>query len=353
MTGPRPDGPAAEQTGWMDRGWAAVERVRARSALADHTLRAGGRFLEVNGQRLAAAVTYYAFLALFPSLSLAFSVLGFVVSNNPEVIADVQAYIRQNVPIPGFDVQSITGSRRAAGIIGVVGLFIAGLGWVDVVRTSIRAMWHREEQPQWFPVTKVIDLVVLLGFGAVLLLSLGVTVVVNAGAEWLLDLAGLGPDTTRAPLTLLGFAVGVVVNGVLFVALLTGLPRLKMALGRVWPAALVGALGLEVLKILGTLYIDRASANPLYKTVVGTVGLLLFLNLLNTLILFCAAWTATGVGGVRDLATHEDLPPVGETREAAASLDDGPGGDGVGADGAGVDGARADGAAADEVGQGR
>jgi len=317
---------------------AAVERARRRSPVLDHGVRAAGRFFELNGTRLAAAVTYYAFLAIFPSLSLAFSVLGFVVNNDPAVIADVQAYVERNLPIPGFDVGSIAGNRRAAGIIGIVGLFYAGLVWVDVVRTSIRAMWHRDEQPNSFPITTLIDLLVLLGFGAVLLLSLGLTVAVTAGAEWLVGLVGLGSDTTRVPLTVLGIVLGVVVNGVLFVALLTGLPRLKMSFGRVWPAALVGALGLEVLKVLGTLYIDRASANPLYKTVVGTVGLLLFLNLLNLLILFCAAWTATGVGGVRDLATQEDLPPGGETRDAA----DGEGGGAAGDGAAGEDAAVSD-----------
>jgi membrane protein len=76
-----------------------------------------------------------------------------------------------------------------------------------------------------------------------------------------------------------------------------------MRLRRVLGPTLVVAAGLEVLKTAGRLYVQRTEANPAYQVVAGAVGLLVFLNLLNQLILFAAALTATSTRGpVTDLA---------------------------------------------------
>jgi membrane protein len=114
-------------------------------------------------------------------------------------------------------------------------------------------------------------------------------------------------------LTVIAFVLGIGVNTVLSVAVLTGLPRLRMPLRRVLLPALLIVAGLEVIKTVGRIYLGLAAANPAYQVVTGAVGLLLFLNLLNQVILFAAALTATGtVGTVTDLAKAEDPPPQRE-----------------------------------------
>ncbi len=76
-----------------------------------------------------------------------------------------------------------------------------------------------------------------------------------------------------------------------------------MRLRRVLGPALLVAAGLELLKSGGRLYVQRTESNPAYQVVAGAVGLLVFLNLLNQLILFAAALTATSRHGtVTDLA---------------------------------------------------
>lgn len=50
---------------------------------------------------------------------------------------------------------------------------------------------------------------------------------------------------------------------------------------------------------------QRTEANPTYQVVAGAVGLLVFLNVVNQLILFAATLTATSdVGEVTDLAAR-------------------------------------------------
>lgn len=67
------------------------------------------------------------------------------------------------------------------------------------------------------------------------------------------------------------------------------------------------AVGLELLKTLGRLYVQRTEANPTYQIVAGAVGLLVFLNAVNQMVLFAAALTATSTAGrPADLAAEGD-----------------------------------------------
>ncbi|GAA3392094.1 hypothetical protein GCM10020369_52480 [Cryptosporangium minutisporangium] len=310
-----------------------VRRARSRSRVFDTMIRAAVRFDEVNAARLAAAISYYAFLAVFPLGLLSFSVLGHLLSDDAVLTMRVESFLRQN--IPGLPVTAIADARNTAGVIGVVGFLYAGLRWVDAVRSSVRAIWRRNEMPNNIVYRTLIDLVGLLLLGAALLLSVGLTIVLSSGANWLLGAAGqegevLG-DTT---LSVLAFVAGMVVNVVAFVGFLAGLPRLRMSARRVLGPALLGAAGLEVLKTVGRLYIDMTESNPAYTVVAGTVGLLVFLYLFDQLLLYCAALTATaqrggavidrGAGGV---PCPPDCPPEG----AEVSADRPAGVDGSGA----------------------
>jgi membrane protein len=114
-----------------------------------------------------------------------------------------------------------------------------------------------------------------------------------------------------------GYVLGIGVNTVLAVAVLTGLPRLRMRLRRVLGPALFVAAGLEALKTIGRLYVQRTEANPAYQVVTGAVAVLVFLSLLNQFLLFAAALTATSTRGpVTDLAaaSHLTQPPGAPVR---------------------------------------
>ena len=145
----------------------------------------------------------------------------------------------------------------------------------------------------------------LVGFGLLLAVSLAVAFVTTALAGRLVSAAGTGDAPARWLLAGVGFVLGLGVNALLSIAVLTGLPRLRMPLRRVLGPALLVAAGLELLKTLGRLYVQRTEANPTYQVVAGAVGLLVFLNVVNQLILFAATLTATGTAGqVTDLAAR-------------------------------------------------
>lgn len=285
---------------------AGFRRLRRRHRWLDHVVRAGVRFDQVDAWRLSAAVTYYAFLAVFPLALLAYALLGWVAGSNEFVTSSLSDFLAENLPT--LDVRRIAEARYTAGVVGLVGVVYAGLGWVDTLRSSILTVWLRDEERGGFLITKLIDFGVLLALGPIYGLSIAVSVLLNGGAQWLLVALGLSEGPTHAGLRLFAFPVGVLINLGVFVALLAGLPRLRMPLRGLLVPALVGAVAFELLKTFGRLVLGHTMANPAYQVVASAVGVLIFLNLLNQLLLYCAALTATGVGanvrGRRPLAVR-------------------------------------------------
>lgn len=280
---------------------AAFARVRARFGWLDHTIRAGKRYDQSDGGRLAAAITYYAFFAVFALALLGFSILGYVL-DNPAVVRSVQAYLSAN--LPRLDVQALRSARGTAGLIAFVVLPVAGLWWVDALRSSIRAIWRLEQYPGNFFVRQLIDLGMLVGLGLLFATSLAASSATRTVLRWLVvDASNADGTVGRWLLESAGFVLGIAVNTLLSIAVLTGLPRLRMRPRRVLGPALLVAAGLEVLNSVGRIYVQRTESNPAYQLVASAVGLLVFLSLLNQLILFAAALTATSrVGTVTDLA---------------------------------------------------
>ncbi|MDW5327654.1 YihY/virulence factor BrkB family protein [Plantactinospora sp. KLBMP9567] len=282
------------------------QRARRRHGWLNHLARAVARYRQADGGRLAAAVTYYAFFATFALALLGFAVFGFVL-DDPAVQRSVQRYLAQN--LPSLDVQALRTARSTIGVIAFLGLPITGWFWVDSLRSSIRKVWQLPEYPGIFVVRLLVDLLVLIGLGLLLAASLATAFATTALANRLVDTASANAAPGRWLLATIALVIGIAVSTLLSAAVLTGLPRLRMPPRRVVLPALLVAIGLELLKTVGSFYVQRTEANPTYHVVAGTVGLLVFLNVVNQLILFAAALAATSTAGeVIDLAMRPRSP---------------------------------------------
>lgn len=295
-------------TGWRRRAIVGWQRCRRRHGWLDHLVRALRRYQQADGRRLAAAVTLYGFFAAFALGLLGFAVLGFVL-DEPAVDRSVQRFLDEH--LPRMDTAGLREARGAAGLIALVSLPVIGMLWVDSLRSSVRAIWRVEEYPGRFLVRWLGDLLALLGLGVLATVSLTIAFGTEALLGWLVERVG-GGDLRVAQwfLAAVRFGFGLAVNILLSVAVLTLLPRLRMAVRRVLPPALLIATGLELLTSASRLVVARAEANPAFQVVASAAGLLVFLLILNQLVLYAAALSATGDGGeVFDLATRQPLPP--------------------------------------------
>lgn len=301
----------ASPAGLLDRAKEVLARLRRASPALDHLVRAWSRYQGDAGDRLAAAVTYFGFLSFFPLLALAFSVLGYVVAVDPHAHQQVTSVLTANFPgligtEPGkIDVDQIAAAKAGAGVLGLVGLLLAGLGWVDALRDAIRAIWHQPSLTGNVVVKKAKDVLVLAGLGGVLVLSLAVSGLTATIAQRLLGWAGLAHSGVGTiVVSVLGPLVGLLVDVALFLYLFVRLPRVQTPWRRAVKGSVFAAVGLEILKVVGAFLVAKTTKNPLYASFAVVVGLLVWINLVSRFLLFCAAWTVTA-------PYHADVPPSG------------------------------------------
>jgi membrane protein len=259
--------------------------------------RAFHRFNHFRGTRLAGTVTFYGFLSVFPILVLAFSVTLRIVGT--EGVAQLEDFVEEYVPgiAEQLALQQVRQSAASLQVVGAATLLITGLGWVDATRASVRSMWGLPDKDGSFVVGKLIDLLALAGLGVLVAVSLVASTWVSGEGERLLE--WLNQD---------GSTVGVVASNVLAQVLasltatalvayiISGLPRIRIPWRVLLPAALVGGVGLEILKRVLIGYISGFAGNNTYGAFGVPIALLVWIYVIARLLMVIAAWTAERCG---------------------------------------------------------
>jgi membrane protein len=295
-----------------------LDAARRRSRAFDHLYRALDRYGAVLGGRLAAAIAYYGFFAVFALGLVAYWAFGFVLNRSEALREAVDDFLNQNLPF--LQLQQIQESSGTIGIVGLLTLVFTGIGWVEAIRSSQRALYEVPQQPGNIVVRRILDMAVLIVVFALLAISVAAADAVEALLRWL-----LGSDGSLV-VTIVGWIMTVAFNMVLATALMVAIPRLRMPIRRLYPSVLVVAVGITVLNTAGREYVIRIDRNPAYTVVTGAVGLLLYLYLLNQLLLLGAALAATSTyGEVTDLAAGtpdegtDDLSENGDPQRSDGS----------------------------------
>ncbi|MEU4719569.1 YihY/virulence factor BrkB family protein [Nonomuraea dietziae] len=298
---------------WVARAPGAWQGARRRHGWLDHLVRAVVRYDRVDGGRLSAALTYYAFFATFALVLLGFSLLGHVL-DDPVVLDTVQRYLNDN--FPRLDVMALRQARETVGIIALIGFPLAGLFWMDALRSASRAIWQLEEYPGPFWQRQLIDLAVLTGLGLLLAISLTAAFATESLLTWVVGhTVGTDAAPARWLLTASTFTLGLLVNLLLALALLSAPPRLRLTLRRMLGPAVLITIGLQILNSLGQVYLRITEDNPAYQLVATAAVMLVFLKAANQLILLATALAATSTRGtVTDLAAEPPPAPPEPSR---------------------------------------
>ncbi len=273
--------------------------LRSSQRWLDHTLRGYGHYKDRNGDHLAAAITYFSFLAMFPLILLGVSVVGFVLAADTHLQNELLNKISTQAPGGLGDtlqkaVDIAINQRAAVGVIGLLGVALSGLGWIDNLRTAIDTIWGRPEPALSFVKKKVADTLVLLGLGLALVVSLGITAGGTAASHQVLvwlhadGITGMG-TVTRIVALLLAIAGNLLIFGWIMIRL----PDAPVTRATELKASLLAAVGFEILKIIGTYYIARIATSPAYALIGPPLGILIWINLVSRYLLFCVGWAAT------------------------------------------------------------
>lgn len=279
---------------------ARVQEWRARWHWFDHLLRTVQRYRVQHGDRLAGAVTYFAFLSFFPLIALAFAVVGYVVAIRPDALATLTRAIDAQLPglAERIGIDRIAEARTGAGVIGLLGLLYAGLGAVNALRDALRTIWMAPGPHPGLLAGRLRDLVALLLIGVTLLLSVVVGGLATQAAGTVLGWLGLaGSPVQRLGLGAAGIAVGLAADLLVFTVVLGWLARPPQPWPVVLRGALLGAVAFGLLKQLATVVLAGTLSNPVYGVWAVVAGLLLWINLSARITLYAAAWTATAAYG--------------------------------------------------------
>ncbi|MFE5485345.1 YihY/virulence factor BrkB family protein [Streptomyces sp. NPDC056527] len=246
--------------------------------------------------RLAAAITFISFVAIFPLIAVAAAIGAALLSQ--EQLDKIEDKVSEQVP--GISDQlNIGGLVDNAGTIGLVAgvlLLFTGISWVGSMRDCLRAVWGIDDEDEGNPfVRKGKDALVLFGLGGVALCSLAASWLGSTAVGWSADRIGIS-DRGAGGILLQAAAVAIaaLADFLILLYVLTLLPGVQPPRRRLVVAAVIGAIGFELLKLLIGGYMRGVAGKSMYGAFGVPVALLLWINFTAKLLLFCAAWTATG-----------------------------------------------------------
>ncbi len=273
--------------------WAALQRTRP--------LRAWRRFGDVRGNVLAAGVAYFGFFSVFPAVALAFTALGVVASRSPQLYDGIVASL--DAALPGFirtadnptGIISVTLPSAAAltwtGIAGLIGLILAGAGWLSALQAGIRAVFEVPGTPGNAVTGRLRDLGVLVLLGLLVVVTVVAGSVLTAMSVSVADRFGLALPT--AVITGLGVLVTAAGHIATMVVVLRVLPGIELPWPDVRGGAVLGGLALTIMTLFGGQLVALGVRNPVFGALVGVVGLLFWLNLVAKTVLLAASWAAS------------------------------------------------------------
>ncbi|MBC3843916.1 YihY/virulence factor BrkB family protein [Streptacidiphilus sp. 4-A2] len=269
-------------------------------------------FNDVGSNRLAGAVTFFGFLALFPLLTVAMAVA--IGTLSAAQVHTLQDKIAAQVPAlsQSLDLEGLVRNAATVGLVSGLLLLISGLGWVDTTRVAVRTVWRLPVEPGNAVLRKAQDLGVLLGLGLAATVSLAASAFAGSLTGQVTHWLGIEHSTAgRYLLAGAAYVIAVGSDMLIFAYLLVGLPPIRLERSKaVFQAALMGAIGFELLKQLLSAYLSHIARKSTYGAFGTPVALLLWLNIIFRWLLYCVAWTATadpvaGQARARDRAVEE------------------------------------------------
>ncbi len=306
-----------------------IDRLRARYRWFDHVMRAQDRYTDCKGDFFAAGITYFTVFALFPLAMVGFSIGGFVLAGRPDLIAHIHEQISSNVPGEFGQqliqlMESAINARTSVGLIGLAGAAWAGLAWMNNLREALSEMWgERRREKAGFVHTKLSDTAALLSTFLALVVTLGLTALGDRGLmrrilEWfqIPDMPGLGLGLKAASV-----AVSILVSWLLFTWIIARLPRESISFRSSLRAGLMVAVGFEVFKQVGSVYLQSVTTSPAGVAFGPVLGLMVFAYVTARLLLFATSWAATATDNLHAAPVEPPGPaqitPRVQVRESA------------------------------------
>jgi len=225
-----------------------LDSLQRRSRSAGFLIAVIYKYVDDQGSYLAALITYYAFVSLFPALLLLTTVLGVVLVGHPEMQEQIVQSAVAQFPVIGDQLgqpQGLSGGAFGV-VVGIVGALYGGLGVGQAVQNAMDTLWAvpRNDRPD--PIrARIRSFLLLLILGSALIVTTVLAAIGRASESFgIVGKAGI-------------VALSVLINaGVCLVAFRVATTR-DLTYRQVAPGALAAAIIWQLLQWFGAIYVSQ------------------------------------------------------------------------------------------------
>jgi uncharacterized BrkB/YihY/UPF0761 family membrane protein len=258
-----------------------LDRFQRKHRWAGFPLAVAYKYFDDFGAYLAALLTYYGFVSLFPLLLLLSTVLGFVLSGDQRLQHEVLASALHQFPVIGGDLgQPKRLGGGAVGLIaGILACLYGGLGVAQAFQYATNTVWGvpRNNRPNPFHARG--RSLVLLATAGLALMSTTVLSILGGG--------GVGAVGAVGRLSALVVSVAICIAVSVFAFRFAAARRLSVR--DVAPGAIGAAVTWQLLQSFGVIYVRHVVKHATATNAVFAIvlGLLAFLYVTATAVLLC------------------------------------------------------------------
>ncbi|MEP6696962.1 MAG: YihY/virulence factor BrkB family protein [Pseudonocardiales bacterium] len=250
---------------------ARLDSFQRRHPGAGFPLAVAYKYFDDFGPFLAALITYYGFVSMFPLLLLLSTILGFVLSGDTHLQQQVLNSALQQFPVVGAQLGD---PRRLGGgttglVVGIVGSLYGGLGVAQAVQYAMNTAWRvpRNSRPNPFT-ARGRSLLLLATGGVAVVATTTLTIVGGSGA------GSLGPA-----LKVLALVASTAVNSGIFIFVSIIATSRRLSVRDVAPGAVAAAVVWQLLQSFGVVYVghvvrNASATNGVFAVVLGLVAFL-------------------------------------------------------------------------------
>lgn len=256
-------------------------------------------FIDFNGLKLSAALSYYTVFSIAPLLIVITSLSGLFFGQlavEGKVYSQISGLVGSDTALQIQDIirnTQLSSHGKLGGIIGTIVLLIGASGVFSEIQSSINYLWAipapMKKAFLFALLRKLISFSLLIGFAFIFLVSL----TANAVLDILSDrLKGLFSDSLIKLFYFVNLALIVLVISAMFMLIFKILPNSSIS----WKHAFIGAVVTSVLFLFGKFiigfYLGHSLIGATYGTTASIVILMLWIYYSSIILYFGACYTA-------------------------------------------------------------
>ena len=245
--------------------------------------------------KLSGSLAYYTVFSMAPLLVMIISLCGIFLGREAvegKIVAQLSGFVGVDTAIQLQQIiknASLAGKSTTAAIIGGITLIIGATTVFAEIQDSINTIWGLKPKPKrgWLKMiqNRLLSFSVIISLGFLLLVSLGVTAIIDGFSE---RLRSHFPDVTVVVFYILNILITLVVITLIFAVIFKVLPDAKIK----WKDVMAGAIATSLLFMLGkfgiSFYISKSNVGSTYGTAGSLVVLLLWVYY-SSIILYLGA----------------------------------------------------------------